>query len=101
MDEQSQEIDRLKSNIEEYNTMCNEMESEIYELTAMEKNSKAIDYPHGINIDDMYSKLMDSVPENAGEKKSELASEEFWRQMEHSSDRFETLARFFAKDILE
>ena len=101
MDEQSQEIDRLKSNIEEYNTMCNEMESEINELTAMEKNSKAIDYPHGINIDDMYSKLMDSVPENAGEKKSELASEEFWRQMEHSSDRFETLARFFAKDILE
>ena len=101
MDEQSQEIDRLKSNIEEYNALCNDMESEINELVSIEKKGQPSDHPHGINIAEMYSKLMDSPPDNTGEKKSELASEEFWRQMEHSSDRFETLARFFAKDILE
>ena len=100
MDEQSQEIDRLKNNIEEYNNMCNEMESEINELLALEKNSKASN-TGGINIDEMYTKLIGSPFESGSEKKSELASEEFWRQMEQSSDRFETIARFFAKDILE
>ncbi len=100
MDEQSSEIDRLKSNIEEYNALCNDMESEINDLLSLEKVDQS-HHPHGINIDEMYSKLIESPPDNSGEKKSEMASEEFWRQMEHSSDRFETLARFFAKDILE
>ena len=100
MDEQSQEIDRLKNNIEEYNDMCNEMESEINELQSLEKGSKASN-SSGINIDEMYTKLIESPFNNATEKKSELASEEFWRQMEQSSDRFETIARFFSKDVLE
>jgi len=100
MDEQSQEIDRLKNNIEEYNNMCNEMESEINELLALEKNSKSSN-TGGINIDEMYTKLIGSPFESGSEKKSELASEIFWRQMEQSSDRFETIARFFAKDILD
>jgi len=100
MDKQSQEIDRLKSNIEEYNNMCNEMESEINELQSLENSSKASNLS-GINIDEMHTKLMQTPLDIASEKKSELVSEEFWRQMEQSSDRFETIARFFSKDILE
>jgi hypothetical protein len=101
MDEHSQEVDRLKNIIEEYNKMCYSMESEINELLDNEIPGKTTN-PNEINIDEMFAKLMDPSQEsNSSEKKSELASEEFWRQMEQTSDRFETIIRFFSKDVLE
>jgi len=101
MDEHSQEIDRLKNTIEEYNKMCYSMESEINELIDNDIYGKSTN-PNEIDIDGMFAKLTEPTHEsNVSEKKSELASEEFWRQMEQTPDRFETIIRFFSKDILE
>lgn len=101
MDEHSQEVERLKNTIEEYNKMCYSIESEINELLDNQIQGKATN-TNDINIDEMFAKLMDPSQESkVSEKKSELASEEFWRQMEQTSDRFETIIRFFSKDILE
>mmetsp|Transcript_27771 Transcript_27771/g.42540 ORF Transcript_27771/g.42540 Transcript_27771/m.42540 type:complete len:1320 (+) Transcript_27771:112-4071(+) len=102
MDDSSKEIDTLKDNVEDYNRMCNAMEAEVNELLSFQKSERpSTDYhSNRINIDEMYAMLLDSLPDNSSEKKSEVASESFWRDMSHSQDRFETIARFFAKDIL-
>lgn len=101
MDEQSKKIERLKMNIEDFNNMCNDMEEEINALQSYEKSVKSSEKTSIIDIDGMYNKLLDAPTEISSEKKTELVSELFWREMEQSSDRFDTIARFFAKDVLE
>mmetsp|Transcript_8478 Transcript_8478/g.12506 ORF Transcript_8478/g.12506 Transcript_8478/m.12506 type:complete len:101 (-) Transcript_8478:43-345(-) len=100
MDESSREIDRLKNDVEEYNHMCNSMEAEINELLSYQVTDESLN-PNEINIDEMYSKLIETPQDISHERKSESSSEEFWREMAHSVDRFETISRFFARDILE
>ena len=109
LDEKGKEIERLQNDVEEYNHMCNIMEAEINGLLstaetkpsiAMKKNSNLTD----INIDEMYSKLIESsfnTKSITDERKSESSSEEFWRAMGQAEDRFGTITRFFAKDIID
>jgi hypothetical protein len=108
LDEQGKEIDRLQSDVEEYNQMCNAMEAEISELLSVSGNHRSItkksSHLPDLNIDEMYSKLLESSFDtklNTGEKKSESSSEEFWRAMGQAEDSFGTIARFFAKDIID
>ncbi len=111
LDEKGKEIERLQSDVEEYNHMCNAMESEISQLLSLSNGtkrsnarSKATNVPD-INIDEMYSKLLNTSfetrPNSVNERKSEAFSEEFWRAMGQTEDRFGTIARFFAKDIID
>ncbi len=108
LDEKNTEIERLQSDVEEYNYMCNVMETEISELLSATKNkathsaSKKAEYPVDIDIDEMYTTLMESTydTKSTNEKKSELSTEEFWRAMGQSDDRFSVISKFFAKDII-
>ena len=55
-----------------------------------------------INIEEMYSKVrmaMDSTDRT--ESTTELSREAFWREMEQSEDSFQTIARFFAKGVIQ
>ena len=50
----------------------------------------------------MYSKVRSAAED--GEKvggKSELSREAFWREMNQTEDSFETIARFFAKGVIQ
>jgi len=106
LDESSTEISRLRNDVQEYSQMCNSMETEILELLAPpsingspnENNKSNL---QEINIEEMYSTLIQSSHDHSNEKKTEASSEEFWREMGHSEDRFETIARFFAKGIID
>jgi len=106
LDELSTEISRLKNDVQEYSQMCNSIETEISDLLSPpsinaspnESNKSSL---QEINIEEMYSTLMQSSHDHSTEKKTETSSEEFWREMGHSEDRFETITRFFAKGIID
>lgn len=102
LDDSSKIVDRLKNDVEEYDRLCNSMANEISELLSNDSSARSFKQI-GSDIDEMYTKLLGAQQslEHESEKKSELFAESFWREMNHSSDRFETLARFFAKDILD
>ena len=109
LDEKGKEIDRLQSDVEEYDTMCEEMETEINSLSLSKGNARKSPSSRNhqsplvtVDVDEMYDKLLESSFEiKAGQDKpSELHSEEFWRAMGQSEDRFGTIAKFFAKDII-
>jgi len=57
-----------------------------------------------LDLDALYQKLLDAVDGNNSGNQSQRVSlqaeEEFWREMGQSEDRFETIARFFAKGII-
>lgn len=75
------------------------METEIERFSGASQSEST---PH-INIDEIYAKLRASVDDGASsaENKSQQSSEAFWREMDHSEDRFETIARFFAKGVIQ
>ena len=52
-----------------------------------------------IDIQGMYNKLKHSL-ENETDNNIMNSEEEFWREMEQSEDRFETIARFFSRGII-
>lgn len=55
-----------------------------------------------INIEEMYSKVRISLDEgDKVDNTAELSREAFWREMEQSEDNFETIARFFAKGVIQ
>jgi hypothetical protein len=55
-----------------------------------------------INIEEMYTKVRMAVEEgDKVESKSELSREAFWREMDQTEDSFETIARFFAKGVIQ
>jgi len=111
LDEKSEEVKRLKGDVEDYNSMCNSMETEIQKLLSYSEgmagntSTKHDNHLKNIDINGMYSKLLDSSYDTTSnaveEKKSEAASEEFWRAIGQAEDRFGTIARFFAKDIID
>jgi len=106
LDESSTEISRLKNDVQEYSQMCNSMETEILELLSPpaingSANESKKSNLQEINIEEMYSTLMQSSHDHSTQKKTEASSEEFWREMGHSEDRFETITRFFAKGIID
>jgi hypothetical protein len=55
-----------------------------------------------INIEEMYTKVRMAMEEgDKVESKSELSREAFWREMDQTEDSFETIARFFAKGVIQ
>lgn len=107
LDDSRKDISRLKAEVEEYNQLCNSMQSEVDALvaatmpasTALEQESNQASQ---INIDEMYAKLRDATEEGSIiDSRSEQAREAFWREMNQSEDRFETIARFFAKGVIQ
>jgi hypothetical protein len=120
----------LKSEVEEYNQLCNSMEAEVDSLL---RASQAVPSSKGtsfvvptpaiqqsslsfftglnqegehispkINIEEMYSKVRMALDDGEKtESKTELSREAFWREMDQSEDSFQTIARFFAKGVIQ
>jgi len=112
LDDSSRKINRLKSNVEEYNKSCNDMEHEIEALlssgTSKSNSTEFKSCLPNVDIDEMYSTLQDMAE---GKQNQSLAadtggfgrqgSEEFWREMENSYDPFETICFYISKGYLE
>jgi hypothetical protein len=106
LDDSSNKIDRLQNKVEEYSRLCNEMELEINSLLSLETSTKKKVGPN-VDIDDIYSRLL-SLSEGPqahnvidSVERQEMKKEEFWREMEHSEDPFETICFFISKGYLE
>lgn len=99
LDESSNSVGRLKNEVQEYNSMCTSMESEIKTLLGKTAGGAGLIH-EDINIDEMYSSLLEGSHGRARsvERKTEVSSEEFWRELRQSE---ETIARFFAKDVID
>ena len=55
-----------------------------------------------MNIEEMYTKVRTAMEDGEKiESKSELSREAFWREMNQTEDSFETIARFFAKGVIQ
>lgn len=113
LEESRKEISRLKSEVEEYNQICNSMESEINSLLRVSNVlpplsplvSNEIDasssYASKFNIDDLYTKVRADDGDHFAERiLASDAREAFWREMNQSEDSFETISRFFAKGVI-
>lgn len=107
LDESRKEISRLKIEVEEYNQLCNSMETEINSLlsttqTAQTEEETSKHFSPRINIEEMYKKMRSHYDEGAKEdSKVELSREAFWREMDQSEDNFQTLSRFFAQNVIQ
>jgi hypothetical protein len=112
LEESRKEATRLKSEIEEYNQLCNSMEIEIDSLlrssyalppiAPSDDNDGRNNIVHGrLHIDELYIKIKTEDGLSSDQVgMSEKAKEAFWREMAHSEDCFETIARFFAKGVI-
>jgi len=103
LDQSRGEISRLKADVEEYNELCNKMEAEVESLLGRQPddilNKQNIS---AINIDDLYSRLRAAMEEGKSpESRTVQSREAFWREMNQSDDGVETIARFFAKGIIQ
>jgi flagellar biosynthesis chaperone FliJ len=107
LDESRRDISRLKAEVEEYNELCNNMEAEVDALLSgnMVDRSAVQEQPQPINIEEMYSRLRLAMEDQGYGAKQEnrtvQAREAFWREMNQSDDRFETICRFFSKGIIQ
>lgn len=105
LEESHREIERLTSEVEEYNVLCNSMEKEIENLMrTSDLRSPTIDdndtYPPRMNIAELYARVR--ADESETSKKSAIKSAEaFWREMNQSEDSFDVIARYFAKGIIQ
>jgi len=108
LDESRKEISRLRGEVEEYNELCNKMESDIDSLLSGVRESSSAS-KKDIDVDEMYARLRTSMEEggSAGtvppsqENRTLQAREAFWREMNQSEDRFETICKFFSKGIIQ
>eukprot|EP00537_Pseudo-nitzschia_pungens_P000355 CAMPEP_0172358684 /NCGR_PEP_ID=MMETSP1060-20121228/2976_1 /TAXON_ID=37318 /ORGANISM="Pseudo-nitzschia pungens, Strain cf. cingulata" /LENGTH=1206 /DNA_ID=CAMNT_0013080003 /DNA_START=173 /DNA_END=3793 /DNA_ORIENTATION=- len=102
LDESHKEISRLKTEVEEYNQLCNAMEAQIETLlnTTSSQDSNTEISPR-INVDEMYTKVRLHLDEGDRQDKADLSREAFWREMDQSEDNFQTLARFFAQNVIQ
>jgi hypothetical protein len=105
LEESRKEITRLKSEVEEYNQLCNSMETEIDSLLRASQAlppaspSDTTKETSRLNIEDQYAKIRaDDL--DSSERMADQAREAFWREMNQSEDSFETIARFFAKGVI-
>jgi len=107
LDESRKEISRLKTEVEEYNQLCNSMETQIDALLNTSQTFHSSEEPSNqisprINIEDMYTKVRLHLDEgDRQDSKAELSREAFWREMDQSEDNFQTLARFFAQNVIQ
>jgi hypothetical protein len=104
LEDSRKDISRLKSEVEEYNLLCNTMESEIDSLLRASNALPAVSgetsgQPSRFNIDELYWKVR-AEDGDVVDSTSEQTREAFWRDMNQSEDSFETIARFFAKGVL-
>jgi hypothetical protein len=105
-----------QNNVEEYSSLCNNVELEINSLLSPglpEKNprsNKTSSIPD-VNIDEINSFLNRLEEEQRMElslssnrdgefEVSEVMREDFWREMEQSDDNFETISWFLSKGFL-
>jgi vacuolar protein sorting-associated protein 11 len=113
LEESRKEIARLKSEVEEYNQLCNSMEDELHSLLRVsqilppapvsnDNTSTASNKLLGkLSIDDLYAKVRaDDADQFAERILAADAREAFWREMNQSEDSFETISRFFAKGVI-
>eukprot|EP00571_Detonula_confervacea_P014445 CAMPEP_0172306174 /NCGR_PEP_ID=MMETSP1058-20130122/7296_1 /TAXON_ID=83371 /ORGANISM="Detonula confervacea, Strain CCMP 353" /LENGTH=1547 /DNA_ID=CAMNT_0013017977 /DNA_START=1 /DNA_END=4644 /DNA_ORIENTATION=- len=117
LDDSGGKIHRLKNNVEEYSRLCNDMELEINALLSpgsSEKNSEVVkkNILPNVDIDEMYSNLCQleedgptgqSTTVDRGDElgRLDITKEDFWREMEHSDDPFETICFYISKGYLE
>lgn len=101
------EIARLKSEVEEYSELCNSMEADVEALLSGQNieevgaKSKQNDITK-VDVDELYSRLQTSLEEGPKlETKTLQSREAFWREMNQSDDRFDTVARYFAKGLIQ
>lgn len=102
LDESSQKIYRLKEDLKEYCGACNSMEAEIASLLASSSDRHSEEASRllvpSLDIDELCSKVRETSGRNSSGNTDTLhAQEEFWREMGQSSDRYDTIARFFGK----
>jgi len=103
LDDTEKKITRLKSEILEYNQSCNAMEAEIQSLLPSFSTELSVG---NINIENMYQLLQKNMENHHSythmNKHVNLINEqeEFWREMEQSEDRFQTISRFFGKGLI-
>lgn len=111
LEKSRKEASRLKSEIEEYNQLCNSMENEIDSLL---RASYALPPPSAaggltsagesrLNIDELLIKVKSGeggAAAAAAENVSAEAREAFWREMNQTEDSFDTISRFFAKGVI-
>lgn len=104
LDDSRQEISRLKAEVEEYNHLCNNMEAEVNSLLSGQAQAEASkpSSTSRMNIEELHSKLKAALEEGSRHENSSAQSREaFWREMNQSEDRYDTIARFFAKGIIQ
>ena len=103
LEESRKEMSRLKMEVEEYNQLCNSMESDIDSLLrtshALPSFDESSERPSRLNIDELYAKVKAEEGLNT-EIISDQPRETFWRDMNQSEDSFDTIARFFAKGVI-
>jgi hypothetical protein len=94
----------LKSEIEEYNHICNSMENEIasllrvsYGLTPLSDDDATALHDSRLSVDELFAKVKSDEGAPATNIISEQTREAFWREMMQTEDRFETISHFFAK----
>lgn len=55
-----------------------------------------------INVEEMYAKVRMTLDDSDKmENKTDLSREAFWREMDQSEESFQTIARFFAKGVIQ
>lgn len=91
--------------MEEYNQLCNSIEAEVENLLRASQTitpSPGEDFSPRINIEEMYSKVRMALDDDEKtENLAELSREAFWREMDQTEDTFQTIARFFAKGVIQ
>lgn len=81
------------------------MEAEVESLLRASQSlpaSKTEGVSPKINIEEMYAKVRMALDdEDKTESKADLSREAFWREMDQTEDSFQTIARFFAKGVIQ
>jgi hypothetical protein len=103
LDESRGEITRLQAEVKEYTELCDNLEQEVEVLLSGGEPGQKTDK---MNIDELYARLQSALEEQGTsttkvENKTMHSREAFWRDMNNSDDRFDTIARYFAKGLIQ
>ncbi|CAB9515961.1 sorting-associated protein 11 homolog [Seminavis robusta] len=105
LDESRTEITRLKSEIQEYNQLCNSLEAQVESLLnnspppSSEVANNEDEASARMDIDAVYAKVRMSIDRIPGN--DERPREAFWRELGQTEEPFETITRFFAKGVVQ
>ena len=104
LEKSRREAARLKSEIEEYNHMCNSMDHEIasllrvsFGLPPSSDDAATAFHDSRSSVDELFAKVKSDETVPMTNKISEQTREAFWREMNQTEDSFETIAHFFSK----